>query len=105
MKRKTVIMLLGIVCLIPSIFAYAENRQKKYDFYPALLQVVSCEGSVESGFQVKLKNSQGFIYSCTWEDGDMDAGDFYTCIMDTQGTLCIYDDTVIQARYTRVDLY
>lgn len=83
MKRKIVVTLLGIICLIPSILSYAKNRQEK-SVYPVLLQVVSCEGSVQEGFRVRLKNSQGFIYTCAWENGDMDAGDFYTCIMDTQ---------------------
>lgn len=73
--------------------------------YSTLLQVVSCEGSVQDGFIVKLKNCHGFIYTVTWEDGDCDTGDFYTCIMDDMGTSCIYDDTVISARYERPDLF
>lgn len=73
--------------------------------YPTLLQVVSCEGTVQDGFTVRLRNCHGFVYTVTWEDGDMDTGDFYTCIMDDNGTSCIYDDIVIYAKYERVDLF
>lgn len=100
MKRKIVIMLLAAMCIIPSIFT-----KNHHSFYPTLLQVVSCDGSVQDGFTVKLKNCHGFVYTVTWDSGDCDAGDFYTCIMDDMGTACIYDDTVVQARYERVDMY
>lgn len=106
MRSKVVRTVLGLLSVAGVAFAGMDFTHKPVPkTYPVLLQVVSCEGTVQDGFTVRLRNCHGFVYTVTWEDGDMDAGDFYTCIMDDNGTSCIYDDIVIYARYERVDLF
>lgn len=106
MRRRVIGAILGLLSIAGVVFAGSGFTHKPAaGTYPVLLQVVSCEGTVQDGFTVKLKNCHGFVYTVVWEDGDCDTGDFYTCIMDDMGTSCIYDDIVVTARYERVDLF
>lgn len=106
MCKKVFKAILGLLSVAGAVFIGTGFTHKPVaGTYPVLLQVVSCEGTVQDGFTVRLRNCHGFIYTVTWEDGDCDTGDFYTCIMDDNGTSVIYDDTVIDAKYERPDLF
>lgn len=106
MRKKVIGAILGVLSVAGVVIAGTGFTHKPAaGTYPVLLQVVSCEGTVQDGFTVTLKNCHGFTYTVEWESGDCDTGDFYTCIMDDMGTAAIYDDVVIDAKYERPDLF
>lgn len=110
MFKKILGVILGISCFA-GIVSWVSAKPAAME-YPVLLQVTAVQGlghdeqsDREEGYLVCLKNSQGFVYRVHTEDGDLELGDFYVCIVSDNGTLAVYDDTVVQMKYTRVDLF
>lgn len=112
MRNNILSILAGLAVSGMVVCPMCGSRRQESTQYPALLQVTSVQGlghgqepDWEAGFLVCLTNSHGFSYRYHAEDGDLEVGDFYACIMDDNGTEWIYDDTVVDLRYVRPDLF
>lgn len=84
-----------------------ENESNRHnDTYSVLLKVTNIIPDRNAGvYCVTLVDSMGFEYYYESKDGDMCVNDYYTAIMDNEGTKYIYDDAIVSIRYERVDLF
>ena len=65
-------------------------------YYPQVFQVIAMNEEC-----IYLIDGNGNEW--VWEDiDDWEIGDYATAIMDTQDTINIYDDIIIQLRYIRI---
>lgn len=111
MKKNIISILTGI--MVSGVLACPLcHRPLQENTYPVLLQVTAVQGlghddasDIHDGYLVCLKNAHGFVYRVHMEDGDMELGDYYSCIMSDNGTPQIMDDIVIDYKYERPDLF
>lgn len=97
----------GFVLIIPSLVP-----RPAAGTYPTLLKVSAVRGlghgdlsDLEAGWLICLKDAHGHVYKVHADSGDYDIGEYYCCTMSDNGTAKIMDDTVIDMRYVRVDMF
>lgn len=92
----------GLVGALIMFFILTACGSGQSETYPRLMQVVDVN---EETREVKLITSSGFTYKVVWDDLDVTVGEYYNCIMDDNGTRQIVDDTIVDIRYERPDLF
>lgn len=69
------------------------------EFYSTLFRVVQIESNTATLVDC---NGSSWLYD---EPEDMEVDDFYTAVMDDNGTDEIFDDIIVSLRYERPDLF
>lgn len=112
MRTKIISAVFGVILgLIIAVPAFASVKPAARE-YPALLRVTAVQGmghddlsDQKAGYLVCLKDAHGFVYRVHTDCGDYNIDEYYSCIMSDNGTAGIADDTVVDMRYVRVDLF
>lgn len=103
MRKKVLSFILGVLGGLVICSCGLSDKRDEHQ-YPRLLQV--CSAQEDDGIlYVWLKDCNGFTYKTVMEDLDFELGDFYDCIMSDSATAAIYDDTIVNMRYSRPDLF
>lgn len=104
-KGAVAYILLGAVIILVSYLVCAHIDAQARDTrgtYPTVLVVDSVDYETHT---VVYRTSQGFTYTVVQDDMDVSVGETYAATMDDMGTKQIVDDTIVNRRYIRMDMF
>ena len=99
--------ILTIAMLISALFSATKEKNAnilKYGIYADASRCIAIETVDQNTERVSVQTSGGMVYGFDTDAGDYEAGDDITCIFCDMGTLDVYDDMIVSARYDRYDL-
>lgn len=111
MRTRIINVILGVILGLSVAIPVLAHKPAARE-YPTLLQVTAVQGlghddesDMQEGWLVCMRNAHGYIYRVHTDCGDYSVGEYYTCIMDDNGTQQIFDDIVVDMQFVRVDLF
>lgn len=90
---KNLFKIIAIAILIATVMS-APNTNKKSEIYSQTMTVIEIENDI-----VTIEDPNGFTYQFDGAE-DWMIGDICSCLMDSKGTKTIFDDEIINARYS-----
>lgn len=91
LKKIVILVVIGIVLM----------TEAKADVYSTLFKVEKVDRIEDVAILVDCTGHE-WLYT---EPEDMEEDDFYTAVMDDNGTELVYDDVIISIRYERPDMF
>lgn len=96
MKVNQVIAIIAIMFVVIGGCGIAYTQSN--NIYPVTFEVVEINESEDIIYLVDVNDNEWI-----WEGAeDWDIGDYATATMNTNGTENIYDDIIVELRYTRI---
>lgn len=95
---KRFIVIICVLTILLTIYAFFLGRytktEKENKTYPQTMIVTEVKNNV-----VTIETATGFQYQFEGAE-DWEVGDFCSCIMNSKGTETIFDDEIVQTRYS-----
>lgn len=92
---KKLFAIIGVCFIFSAIFTVKNTEiEKENRIYPQTFKVVNIENDV-----VTLENFEGYIFQFEGAE-DWMIGDICSCIMDSKNTDSIFDDEILEKRYS-----
>lgn len=86
--------ILIILIGIPTLVYFLAKGSEKANEYPQTMIVTEVKNNV-----VTIETATGYQYQFEGAE-DWEVGDFCSCIMNSKGTETIFDDEIVQTRYS-----
>ena len=95
---KRFVVLICVLSILLSVFTFFLGRytktEKENKIYPQTFKVVNIKNDI-----VTLENFEGYTFQFEGAE-DWMIGDFCSCIMDSKNTDSIFDDEILEKRYS-----